>query len=395
MDTRAFLDDLDLIANLEPTADSYPSFAYAIAKRTYSLAKEKPAITAVRPLQRNPLEPGCEPKLPRGSDFWWMKRRTDVVVEGAAWALGGKPTTRSEVRCRVGQHEKRVAVFGRRCVEWTSRGRAFIGPPEPFASIPLDDEHAYGGLDPRVPLPPFTRPEEALAALADHPGFYPRNPVGKGYYVVSSRVDGAELPNLEDPDDLLTDERLIVGDPRRWHHQPLPWTLGWQHAMALTRLALIGADAHFPVANPRAMKEVQRGFLPADYRERSRRAECFGVGFHQEASLGMCFEPLAPGTPITIDGVHPERPRLHFLVPSPPRIELTIDGQRDTPPPLMTAVVIEPEQLVVSFVYVARTQSLPRRFIPGVHPHIPLSARVDGGPPAHYVTPPLRRRPAA
>jgi hypothetical protein len=388
-------DPYDATVRLEPTPDGYPSFAYVIAKSTYSLAGRRPERVAAEPLRKDPYDPGCVPKLPWGSDFWWMKRHTDVVVEGAAWAPGGRPAARAEVRCRVGDRDKRIAVFGARRIEWTRAGLPFIGPPELFESIPLDDEHAYGGIDPRVPIPPILRPEDALAAVADHPGAYPRNPMGKGYLVVRERVDGVELPNLEDPDDLLTDERLVVGDPRSWHHQPLPWTLGWQHAMALTRLAKLGADARFPVADPGSLKEVQKGFLPADYRERGRRRAGFEVAFQQEASLGMTFAPLAAETPIAVEGVHPERRAIDFVVPSPPRCEIAIEGHKEAPPPLLTAVVLSPDALRVSFVYVARTRSLPRRFIPGVHPTIPLSAAVDGGVPVHYVTPPVRRHPAA
>ncbi len=56
--------------------------------------------------------------------------------------------------------------------------------------------------------------------------------------------------------------------------------------------------------------------------------------------------------------------------------------------PRLTGVVIEPDHECVSFVYVGVTTSLPRTFIPGIHPHIPLSARIDGGAPVHYQTPP-------
>jgi hypothetical protein len=107
----------------------------------------------------------------------------------------------------------------------------------------------------------------------------------------------------------------------------------------------------------------------------------------------MTFSPLKPGTPISVEGVHPEHRKLSFEVPEPPEIEIDIEGHEDKPPPLLTAVIIEPDHLRVSFVYVAKTDSLPRTFIPGIHPHIPLSARVNGGPPAHYETPPVVGRP--
>lgn len=378
----------DLMVALQPTRDQPPTFAYAIAKLTFGLEDGLVPTDAI-PLYGalDDLRNG----LPEGSDYWWMKSRTDVVVNGSAWAPGGKPTHKMEVTCSVGTHNKRIAVFGKRHVEWTGAGRPFVGPPEPFESVALSEDHAYGGMDPRVPIPSTSRLEDVLAVIAEPPGRYPRNPRGKGYLVMPDRVDGAELPNLEDPEDLLTDERLIVGEPAHWHRQPLPWCLGWQSPACLTRYARLGADAHFPVADPSTLAEVQRGFLPADYRERKK----FDRIYHQEASLGMCFEPLGPGVPISLSGVHPERRTISFEMPASPIIEITIEESFERPPPLCTAVIIEPDAERVSFVYVAKTKSLPRTFIPGVHPKIPLSARVDGEPPVQYETPPVIRRPAA
>ena len=35
-------------------------------------------------------------------------------------------------------------------------------------------------------------------------------------------VEDLPLPNIEDPQDLLTPERLFIEEPDRWHLQPLP-----------------------------------------------------------------------------------------------------------------------------------------------------------------------------
>lgn len=386
-------DDHDVFVSLERVSHAIPSYAYAIAKKTYRIGTEQLEPAPARPLRNDPYAPGCDPPLPPASDFWWQKRKTDVVVEGSAWAPGGKPVARSEVSCRVGSRTKRIAVFGRRVVEYTSSGRPFVGPPEPFTSIPLDDAHAYGGIDPRVPLGEMTKLEDVLRFVGDYAGMYPRNPVGKGFLVVDEPVSNFELPNLEDPDDLLTDERLVVGHPGRWFMQPLPWTLGWQHGMALQRLVHIGTDATLPVPRPTDMKEVQRGYLPADYREQAADdASDFRFGFYQEASLGLCFPPLAEGTPVAVEGAHPEH-TLSFALPPPPTITIDVEGHAETPPPRLTAVIIEPDRELVSLVYMARTPGLPRAFIPGIHPVIPLTATVDGGPALAYVAPPVKPLP--
>lgn len=381
-------EDHDLFVSLHRVKEGPPRYAYAIAKTTYAIGDDSLERVAPRTLQKDPYHPECQPRIPQGSDYWWQKRRTDVVVEGSAWARGGTAVERSEVVARIGDHTKRVAVFGRRFIEYTSGGRAYIGPPEPFESIPLDDAHAYGGMDPRVPIRKPHDLHSTLAIVADHPGMYPRNPMGCGYLVLTERVDGFELPNLEDPDDLLTDERLFAKELENWHRQPLPWTLGWQHAMSFTRLASLGADARFPASDATELEEVKRGFLPADYLARARSDEVFQDAFYQEASLGMTFDPLPEGTPITVSGVHPSRLNLSFELPKPPRIEITIEGAAEQVPPLLTGVVVEPDELRVSFIYCGRTKGLPRVFIPGIHPTIPLSARLDEGDPLHYTPPP-------
>ncbi len=70
-----------------------------------------------------------------------------------------------------------------------------------------------------------------------------------------------------------------------------------------------------------------------------------------------------------------------------------MEGHVEAPPPRLTAVIIEPDRELVSFVYVARTHGLPRAFIPGIHPVIPLTATVDGGPALDYVAPPVKPLP--
>ncbi len=164
---------------------------------------------------------------------------------------------------------------------------------------------------------------------------------------------------------------------------------GISYAMSFTRLASLGADARFPVSDTTELEEVRRGWLPADYRARARNDEVFQAAFYQEASLGMTFDPLAEGTPVTVTGVHPTRLDLSFAVPAPPRIEITLEGNTERVPPLLTGVMIEPDELRVSFVYCGRTKGLSRVFIPRIHPTIPLSARVEHGNPLHYEPPPI------
>jgi len=382
-------DDHDLIVDFQPGAD-IPRWAYAIAKRTYRIEDDTLELTEVEPLQHDIRDPSRELVFPIGSDFWPFKRLTDVVVNGRAYAPGGEATS-TEARIKVGAHEKRIAVFGRREVLWTTGGRPYIGPAEPFSSMPLDHRHAYGGGDPRVAAMLPSSSAEVLSFMSDHPGGYPRNPFGKGYLVEHEPVDGVELPNLEDPDDLLDDDRLVTGDPAAWHRQPLPWALDWWHLLSFPRFAFLGDEPHTPVA-PEQLREVERGYFEVDYRQRRQRDDDDGEAFRQRmfqgASLGLALPPLEAGTPITFVGMHPERRTMAVELPEPPEIAITVDGDAQAVPVRPTAVIAAPDAERLSIVYLARRDELPRTFIPRIHPAIPLSANVDGGEDCHYVAPP-------
>ncbi len=388
MSRQSHCDDHDVVVDLERAGKAFPRFAYVLVKKTYAIGERGLTASPAEVLRRDFRDGKLDPPLPTGTDFWTDKPLTDVVVEGSAWAPGGRAIDRMIARCAVGRHVKRIAVFGRRAIEWTAGGRPYLAPPERFESIPLDVEHAYGGCDVRVPLPPIESPLDVLAAVGNHPGMYPRNPMGMGYLVLPNPVEGLEAPNLEDPDDLLTDERLVVGDPAKWHRQPAPWTLGWQSGWMFPRSAYLGVEERYP-AEPHELSEVARGFLPADFRERRALGDASHARrFLQEASLGMSFAPLAAGVPIALDGVHRDRARIEFALPAAPRIEIAIERARQVVEPRLSLVAIAPDALRVSFVYYARTETLPRRFIPGIHKTIPLSARIDGGQPVHYQPPP-------
>ena len=123
------------------------------------------------------------------------KAATDVVVIGRAWAPVGRPVHAITVGVRVGQREKRLQVTGDRTCRYRSDGPPAFSEPLPFTSMPIRYERAYGGCD--------------ELSFPDIPFHYPRNPLGTGVVLRNVRdvVDGLALPNIEDPDDLLTPER--------------------------------------------------------------------------------------------------------------------------------------------------------------------------------------------
>src|SRR5690606_37072955 len=88
---------------------------------------------------------------------------------------------------RVGPCAKTIQITGARV--W-QRGPTGLrpSPPEPFTRMPLRYERSFGGT--------------LTSATGEVIAQEPRNPVGVG--LAAADALGQPLPNLEDPDDLLT-----------------------------------------------------------------------------------------------------------------------------------------------------------------------------------------------
>jgi hypothetical protein len=121
----------------------------------------------------------------------FMKPATDVALIGAAHAPAAG-ATEVYVSLRAGALEKTVRVAGDRF--WTrSLGMVAATPAEPFETIPLIWERAFGGWD-------RSHPDQEKHT------YEPRNPVGTGFRSKKNRFeDGVRLPNIEDPRRPITD----------------------------------------------------------------------------------------------------------------------------------------------------------------------------------------------
>jgi hypothetical protein len=118
------------------------------------------------------------------SDLFGLKEKVDILVNGRAYQPGGKADTKLTVAVGVGNWSKVVQVVGKRL--WDRfLGTTSVIDPDPFVSMGITYENAYGGTDPTAK--PHLQTE-------------PRNPAGKGYAAVKSGLHGKELPNIEYPD---------------------------------------------------------------------------------------------------------------------------------------------------------------------------------------------------
>ena len=364
--------------------------AYALVKHTYSFRGRRLERIAPVPLENEPMPDAQE--LPPHTDFYPMKPATDIVVIGNAYAPYGVAAERFDARLTVGDVSKEVAVFGPRTLRMVD-GRPRISAPEPVREVLLDRTEAYGGKDLATPV--FAEPgsEAEAALLFDHPGIYPRNEGGRGYLVVPEPGRELAMPSLEDPTDLLDEHRIQVKKAYRWYQQPLPCFLGRTALSDFPRIAHIGLYAWYLGPEDDALPEVARGWLPMNYRSTwgEGETEPRTTWFRQEAPPDMIFPRIPPNAPFTFYNMHEEKPIIGFdFLDRLPEIEFRVAGRPVSAETTVHTVVCYPNEACVTVVFGAAIR-LERRFIPGIHRHIPISARIDRDTEVLFETPSTNR----
>jgi hypothetical protein len=159
-------------------------------------------------------------------DLVRTKPGTDLLIHGHAHAPGGRPSPFVDVSFTIGPLAKRLRVFGDRV--WT-KGWSSLEPgePQPFTSMPILYERAWGG-----PLP--------NREFRD-----PFNPVGVG---ADASEDGP-VPNVESPDHPILSS-LHKGPPAGIGPIPFAWQPRAQlagtydAAWKAERLPLVPGDFH-------------------------------------------------------------------------------------------------------------------------------------------------------
>ena len=123
------------------------------------------------------------------SDYHIGKPSTDVCLVGHAWAPAGQAVTDLYVYLLVAEQQKALRVFGNRL--WQN---GQISAPEPFQTMPLVYEYAFGGTHELK-----SEAGETNILLEE------RNPVGRGFRGErnAQELEGFPLPNIEDPENLI------------------------------------------------------------------------------------------------------------------------------------------------------------------------------------------------
>ena len=226
----------------------------------------------------------------------------EVYLDGSAQAPGGRKVAELRTRLTAGPCRKELNVIGDRYWVQTPTGVG-VTAPEPFVSMPLTYERAFGG----------TARAADGAILAQEP----RNPVGRGIYASAADAMHTPLPNIE-----LPGERLSGWLQRATPCGYGPIGPGWQ-----PRLALAGTyDASWA--------ERRAPLWPEDIDPRFFTAAAPGLSLHG---------PLQGGETVVIEGFSPAG-TIAFRLPQLNLVAKSYFGDRmERQAMRLEAVLLEPD----------------------------------------------------
>lgn len=218
------------------------------------------------------------------------------------------------VSLRVGDMLQRIAVFGDRRWERAFGGDLVASNPVPFDAIPLSFDRAFGG---KFEMPPGP---DRLTGLP-HPGgtvAFVKNPQGRGFYWDAATAEGALLPNIELPEQLV----------RKWDERPEPagFSPCPEHvALRISDDFLLRMTGLRPDSPP--PEWTRRSFAP--------HVPVLAMRTIHHAPGRLIFPDVPAGTRIELSGVGPRL--LHFEVPGLPASVVTASSNKPnavTGPPL-------------------------------------------------------------
>ncbi|MEM0962678.1 MAG: DUF2169 domain-containing protein [Bacteroidota bacterium] len=258
----------------------------------------------IEPLYRG--EPGSS-SLVYDTEVTGLKPTTDIVVNGTAYAPGGRARTSFDLAIQVGPVRKTIRVRGDR---WWRRGPLGVSPSSaaPIERVPVVYERAYGGFDQSDPDPARQRLDT-------------RNPVGRGVARSASTLVDQPVYNFEYP----------TGDPEKAG----PAGFGALASYWSPRREHMGTYDE-------AWQSSRKPLLPLDWDPRTRL--CTPTDQQPE-------RPLAGGEQATLLNWTPNG-LLQFTLP---RVEVQFETQhathRESHEGQLATVVIEPDDARLTMVW--------------------------------------------
>jgi len=283
---------------------------YIMVKATFIIGDQWILASPQIPLQQVDEYWGepAKSSLRFSSDYHIGKPATDILMIGSACAPDQRPVRQMDVGLQVGSLSKVIRVFGDRF--WSHDQ---ITQPEPFITMPLVYERAYGGQD-------LINGETLRDAEV-------KNPVGCGFAGQKEQIElnGFPLPNLECPDHLI----------RSYRDRPKPACFApvapnWQ------------PRASFAGTYDDNWQQTRAPYLPDDY----------SPSFMSIASPDLIYPGyLKGGEAVSIIGMHPAGD-LTFKLPYVNLLnKVLISGQEFTAAFHIETLLLDPNQRQLSMVW--------------------------------------------
>ena len=274
------------------------------------------------------------------SDFVPFKLATDVVLNGYAYAPNQQSVPALTAILKVGEHQKSVRVIGDRVCHYRRGSGPVFTDPQSFERMPMRYEYAYGGVDirsdPNMPFP------------------YARNHLGRGFVASKEKhaIEQLVLPNLEDPNDLLTPERLCLEHVMYWEQQPLPQCFGWLTKGWQPRAGLAGvmpADR----ATEQELRAMYSPLIPPEQKELYEQTQLPDMDFRffNGASHGLAVPFLRGDEVVHTKNLAPEGWMAFQLPGEQPKIGIDIGKGVQEPDVVLHTVMIRMEDRQVDLIW--------------------------------------------
>lgn len=274
------------------------------------------------------------------SDLVPYKLATDVVLNARAYSPTRQPVRTLTASLIVGQHRKDLQIIGDRVCRYNSGGDPVFTDPQPFQTMELRYERAYGGVD-------IYSDRKVQCA-------YPRNYLGCGFVVRNTKksIENLPLPNIQDHQDLLTPARLCAGEVKNWERQPIPQGFGWVHKTWRPRSSFAGI---MPAerALHEELRKIYSGLIPPAQREMYEQTKLADMDFRffNGASPGLVFQYLRGDEQIRTVNLCPEIECSFRLPADRPRLGLDIGTGLHESSVVLHTVMIRMEDKQVDLVW--------------------------------------------
>ena len=344
-----------------------------IVKRTYNIKDDGHCVLSD---EQTPLHRGVEfydekeDTIVHDIDLYPIKPFTDIVVKGKA--KNPRKTNSFSASVEIARRKLEMQITGNRKVHKSENGVLTFSEAELINEIPLEYGFAYGGKDLLAEKPLREKIEndeslkfinEILDPLSGSPYRYPRNPVGKGFIVEphSKTIEVLDLPNIEDPNNLITPDNLICEDVDQWYKMPVPTCTDWVSPGWFPRVAYFGV---FPL--PKGLNEniyeIKNNWADPDLLKSTSDIKKSQFSFRacNGASLGLQAKYLQGGEQCRLTNIHPNKKEFIFQLPKEqPKIK--VDGRNGrllTTASVMHSVIIEPDQKKLSIVWCGSAKAI-------------------------------------